>query len=66
MSHEDYCSSWNKQLGKTSIIEVISFSYEEAEMGKDVAPNHELKDVFSKLHRKPGICLHVSILKAAP
>lgn len=36
-------------------------------MGKDVTPNYELKDVFSKLHRKLSIyCSQVSILKAAP
>lgn len=67
MSREDYCSSWNKQLGKPSITEVIFFSCEEAEVGKDVTPNYELKDVFSKLHGKLSIyCSQVSILKAAP
>lgn len=67
MSHEDYCSSWNKQLGKASVTEAISFSWQEAEVDKDIAPNHELKDVFSKLHRKLSICcLRVSILKTAP
>ena len=56
MSQEDYDSSWNKQLGKPSITEVIFFSCKEAEVDNDVAPNYEQNGVFSKLHRKFSIC----------